>query len=72
MLQIKRVTWALALWCAGTFVVCVIYGLVTPQRFHTTALPEQLLPGFRWLTPHGFVIGFLESFVYGDSRQEDT
>ena len=65
MLHTKRVTWALALWCAVTFVVCVIYGLVTPQSFHTTAFLEQVLPGFRWLTPLGFLIGLLESFVYG-------
>lgn len=30
-----------------------------------TRFLEQILPGFRWLTPAGFVIGLLESFLYG-------
>ena len=65
MLDIKRVTWTLAIWSALTFVVCVAYGLVTPQSIHTPAFLEQILPGFRWLTAQGFAVGLLESFLYG-------
>ena len=65
MLDTRLVTWTLAIWSAVTFVVCVIYGAVTPQSFHTAALLEQVLPGFRWLTAPGFVIGLIESFLYG-------
>ena len=38
MLDIKLVSWALGLWSAVTFVVCVIYGLVTPQSLPMHAL----------------------------------
>ena len=65
MLNIKVVTWALGLFGAVTFVVCVLYGLVTPASLHMTPWLEAVLPGFRWLTPLAFVIGLVESFLYG-------
>ena len=65
MLNIKVVTWSLAIWTAFTFVFCVIYGLVTPASMHMTALLEQVLPGFVWLTAWGFLVGLTESFLYG-------
>lgn len=30
-----------------------------------TGFLDQLLPGFRWLTAAGFLIGFVEAFLYG-------
>ena len=65
MLNIKVVTWSLAIWTAFTFVFCVIYGLVTPASMHMTALLAQVLPGFVWLTAWGFLVGLTESFLYG-------
>ncbi len=65
MLNIKVVTWSLALWTAFTFVFCVVYGLVTPESMHMTALLVQVLPGFEWLTWWGFLVGLIESFLYG-------
>ncbi|MFQ5890073.1 MAG: DUF5676 family membrane protein [Gemmatimonadota bacterium] len=65
MLNIKVVTWSLALFGAVTFVVCVLYGLVVPESLHMTLFLENTLPGFEWLTPAGFVIGLVESFLYG-------
>ena len=65
MLNIKLVSWALGLWGAVTFVVCVIYGLVTPESLHMHALLEQVLPAFKWLTWWGFLLGLAESFLYG-------
>ena len=65
MLNTKIVTWALGLWAAFSFLVCVIYGLVTPDSLHAKALLEQVLPAFKWLTLPGFVLGLLESFLYG-------
>jgi len=50
MLNIKVVSWALCLWSALTFVVCVFYGLATPEALHRHAFLEQVLPGFKWLT----------------------
>jgi hypothetical protein len=62
MLNTKLVTWALGIWFAIT---CVIYGLVTPQSLHMSDFLEMVLPAFRWLTWWGFLLGFVESFLYG-------
>ena len=65
MLQIRVVSWALGMFGAASFIVCVIYGLVTPESLHMHAFLEQILPAFKWLTWWGFVLGLLESFLYG-------
>ena len=65
VLDTKLVTWALGIWSAIAFVVCVVYGLVTPQSLHMASFLEQVLPAFRWLTWQGFVLGLAESFLYG-------
>ncbi len=65
MLNIKVVTWTLATFSGVSFLVCVLYGLVVPESLHMSPFLEQVLPGFRWLTPAGFSIGLLESFLYG-------
>ncbi len=65
MLNIKVVSWSLGLWAAITFAICVLYGLVTPASLHMRAFLEQILPAFRWLTPQGFLLGLVESFLYG-------
>lgn len=65
MLNMKVVTWSLGIWAAFTFVFCVVYGLLTPSSMHMYALLEQVLPGFKWLTGWGFLIGLIESFLYG-------
>lgn len=65
MLSIKVVTWSLGLFGAVSFVVCVLYGLIAPETLHMHGFLESALPGFRWLTPGGFVIGLVESFLYG-------
>lgn len=65
MLNLKVVTWSLALFGAISFIVCVLYGLVVPEPLHMTGFLEAVLPGFRWLTFGGLLIGLVESFLYG-------
>ena len=65
MLNVRLLTWSLALFGAVTYVVCVLFGLIVPESLHMTAWLEEILPGFRWLTPGGFLIGLVESFLYG-------
>jgi len=65
MLNTKLVAWALGIWASITFVVCVIYGLVTPESLRMSAFLEQVLPAFKWLTWWGFLLGLVESFLYG-------
>lgn len=65
MLDTRLISWALGLFGAVTFIVCVIYGLVTPQSLHMHSFLEQMLPAFEWLTWWGFLLGLVESFLYG-------
>ena len=65
MLNLKVVSWSLGIFAAISFVVCVIYGLVVPPSLHMAQALEALLPAFKWLTFSGFVLGLLESFLYG-------
>lgn len=65
MLNIKLVSWALGIFAAVTFSTCVVYGLVTPQSLHMHTFLEQVLPAFKWLTWWGFLLGLIESFLYG-------
>lgn len=41
------------------------HGLLPPSSTHMTALLEQVLPGFVWLSGRGFLVGLIESFLYG-------
>ena len=66
MLNIKVVSWALATTALISFLVCVSYGLATPEALHMHAFLEQVLPGFKWLTLQGFFVGLVESFLYGE------
>ena len=65
MLNQKVVCWTLGIWAAFTFVFCVAYGLAMPESLHMHAFLEQVLPGFKWLSWTGFLIGLVESFLYG-------
>lgn len=65
MLNTRLVTWALGIWTAITFLVCVTYGLVTPQSLRMSEFLELVLPAFKWLTWWGFLLGLVESFLYG-------
>ncbi len=65
MLNTKVLTWSLASFCAITFLFCVAYGLIVPESLHMSRALEVVLPGFRWLTPGGFVLGLVEAFLYG-------
>ncbi len=61
----KVMTWSLGLFCAVSFVLCVLYGFVVPKTLHMVQFLEITLPGFRWLSPGSFVLGLVESFLYG-------
>jgi hypothetical protein len=49
-----------------SYILCVLYGLIVPERLHgMKAALEMVLPAFKWLTIGGFVMGLVESFLYG-------
>lgn len=65
MLNIRIVSLALGIWASVSFVVCVLWGLATPEALHMHAFLEILLPGFEWLTAASALLGLIESFLFG-------
>ena len=65
MLNIKVVTWSLAIWTTFTFLFCVGFAMLTPSSLYMHALLLQVLPGFEWFSWRGFLVGLIESFLYG-------
>lgn len=65
MLNWKVVTQSLSIFAAITFVLCVGYGLLAPAAFHPSWLLEAILPGFTWLGIGSFVLGLIETALYG-------
>ena len=65
MLNLKVMTWSLGIFTAISFVVCVVYGLIVPPSLHVATMLEAVLPAFKWLTLTGFLLGLIESFLYG-------
>ncbi len=55
----------LSLFLAISFLLCIGWGLITPYSMHMHNAWAALLPGFKWLTPLGFLIGLVESYLYG-------
>lgn len=60
---------ALAIGVLGAlfFVICILWYYVLPaelQQLHVDLLRVSL-PGFTWLTVGTFILGLVESFVYG-------
>lgn len=64
-LNIRIVTWSLGSFTLFSYFVCIAYGLIVPESFHMTQFLEIVLPGFKWLTLWGLLIGVIESFLYG-------
>jgi hypothetical protein len=65
MLNWKIVTQSLSSFAAITFALCVGYGLVVPAAAHPSWLLEAILPGFKWLNLGSFVLGLIETALYG-------
>jgi len=65
MLNIKVVTWSLAIWTTFTFGFCVAFAMLTPSSLYMHALLTEVLPGFEWFSWRGFLVGLIESFLYG-------
>ncbi|MFI5294314.1 MAG: DUF5676 family membrane protein [Thermodesulfovibrionales bacterium] len=66
LLNTKIVSWSLGIFFAISFMLCVLYGLVVPPKLHgMSAFLEAVLPAFKWITFGGFILGLIESFLYG-------
>ena len=64
-LNLFVVTWSLATFCALSFTICVIYGLLTPHSLHMHEFLEMALPAYEWGSFPLFFVGLVESFLYG-------
>lgn len=64
-MNLKTVTWALALSGALLYLLCIAYGFTNPASGHMREFLMIALPGFEWLTLKGFFIGLVKSFLYG-------
>lgn len=65
MLSIRVVTASLAVSAVVSYLFCLLFMLIAPESLHMHVFLEQVLPGFRWLTPVGFVTGLIETFLFG-------
>lgn len=65
MFYLKVWLWSLGLASAISFVLCVVWGLVTPESLHMHEFLEAVLPGFEWISIGSFFIGLIESFLWG-------
>jgi len=65
MLNWKTVSWSLGLTTAFSFLLCVLWGLITPDALHMHSFLEQVLPAFKWLSIGTFALGLVESFLWG-------
>lgn len=63
-LRVSTVGISLGSFLSITYTLCVIYDLLFPgMSMYQTWL--RLLPGFEWLTWKSFLLGLIESFLYG-------
>ena len=63
-LSLKAVGHATSLFLAITFVLCVCFDLLFPSRAMYQSW-QILLPGFHWISWRSFLLGVVESYVYG-------
>ncbi len=64
-MKLKPVGHALSFFIAISFLICIGWGLVMPASLHMHSAWENWLPGFEFLTLQGFIIGLIESYLYG-------
>ena len=63
-LSLKAVGHATSLFLAITLVLCVCFDLLFPSRAMYQSW-QALLPGFHWISWRSFLLGVVESYVYG-------
>ena len=63
-LNLAVIGFALGLFGAITFALCVVWDLALPA-YSMTRIWELVLPGFRGISLASFALGLVESFLYG-------
>lgn len=65
VLDLRTMCWSLGTWAGVSFLICVLWGLVTPEALHLHGFLERILPSFTWLTWWSVLLGLIESSLYG-------
>lgn len=65
MLNSLLTTLSASVFAALSYLLCVAFGLATPESMHMHQLLELLLPGFVWLSAGAFFLGLVESILWG-------
>lgn len=65
MLNIKVWSMTFAAFLAGSFTLCVAGGLLLPGLPIRHITLEAVLPGFVWISPGAFLLGLVESLLFG-------
>ena len=65
MLNLKLWTVTMGFWMAISFTLCVLGGVIAPGLPIPHRTLELLLPGFTWISLESFVLGLVETFLYG-------
>ncbi len=63
-LNLAVVSLSLGLGLSTLYSLCVLFDLAIP-RYAMYRVWGALLPGFTWLTPFSFLLGLIESFIFG-------
>ena len=63
-LNLAVIGFALGLFGAITFALCILWDLALPA-YSMTRIWELVLPGFRGISLASFALGLVESFLYG-------
>ena len=64
-LRFTPVALSLGLFLAITFTLCVIWGLIFPGTGLMQRAMEAALPWFTWLSWGSYLLGLVETFLYG-------
>ena len=64
-LRFTPVALALGMFLAITFTLCVIWGLAFPHTTLQQQILEAVFPWFTWLSWESYLLGLVESFLYG-------
>lgn len=63
-IRLKAAGLALGVLFTITYVLCVLWDIALPKyAMHSVWAP--LLPGFTWLSLSSFILGLVETFIYG-------
>ena len=65
MLSLKVWMMSLGSFLAVSFTFCVLGGIVAPGLPIRHVALEAVLPGFVWISPGAFLLGLVESFLFG-------